>query len=57
MVVFGYLLLSLLRAILEKAGFHYSFEMLKEIIKSGNAVEGFFDHELLEPIFRTLFKK
>ncbi len=48
MVVFGYLLLSLLRAILEKAGFHYSFEMLKEIIKSGNAVEGFFDHELLE---------
>jgi hypothetical protein len=40
--------LSLLRAILDKAGIHYSFAMLKEIIKSGNAVEGFFDHEKLE---------
>ncbi len=48
MVVFGYLLLSLLRAILDKVGIHYSFGMLKEIIKSGNAVEGFFDHEKLE---------
>jgi transposase len=48
MVVLGYLLLSLLRAILDKAGIHYSFAMLKEIIKSGNAVEGFFDHEKLE---------
>jgi transposase len=48
MVVFGYLLLSLLRAILDKAGIHYSFAMLKEIIKSGHAVEGFFDHEKLE---------
>ncbi|MDP2766824.1 MAG: transposase [Candidatus Methanoperedens sp.] len=48
MVVFGYLLLSLLRAILDEVGIHYSFAMLKEIIKSGNAVEGFFDHEKLE---------
>lgn len=48
MVVFGYLLLSLLRAILDEIGIHYSFAMLKEIIKSGNAVEGIFDHEKLE---------
>lgn len=48
MVVFGYLLLSLLRAILDELGIHYSFAMLKDIIKSGNAVEGFFDHEKLE---------
>jgi transposase len=48
MVVFGYLLLSLLRAILDKVGLHYPFGMLKEIIKSGNAVEGVFDHEKLE---------
>lgn len=48
MVVFGYLLLSLLRAILEKVGIHYSFGKLKEIIKSGNAVEGIFEHEKLE---------
>ncbi len=48
MVVFGYLLLSLLRAILDEVRIHYSFAMLKEIIKSGNAVEGIFDHEKLE---------
>lgn len=48
MVVFGYLLLSLLRAILNDAGIKYSFGMLKEIIKSGNAVEGFYENELLK---------
>jgi hypothetical protein len=37
-----------LRAILDKVGLHYPFGMLKEIIKSGNAVEGVFDHEKLE---------
>lgn len=48
MVVFGYLLLSLLRAILDQFGYKYSFGMLKEICKSGNAVEGFYENERLK---------
>jgi hypothetical protein len=48
MVILGYLLLSVLRPILDKVGIHYSFRKLKEIIKSGNAVERIFEHEKLE---------
>lgn len=48
LVVFGYLLFSLLRAILVEKGMKYSFRELKETIKSGNAVEGFYEHEQLK---------
>lgn len=47
LVVCGYLLLSLLRAILSANKINYSFEGLKDSIKSGNAVEGFYEHEQL----------
>ncbi|MBC2748085.1 MAG: hypothetical protein HF975_14010 [ANME-2 cluster archaeon] len=48
LVVFGYFLLSLLRAILNERGVKYSFRKLKETILSGNAVEGFYEHEQLK---------
>ena len=47
LVVAGYLLLSLLRAILSDRGIAYSFGGLRDTIKSGNAVEGFYKHEQL----------
>lgn len=47
LVVSGYLLTSLLRAILKSSGMEYSFGGLKDTIKSGNAVEGFYEHEKL----------
>ncbi len=47
LVVAGYLLTSLLRAILNSNGMEYSFGGLKDTIKSGNAVEGFYEHEKL----------
>jgi len=47
LVVAGYLLTSLLRAILNRSGIAYSFVGLKDMIKSGNAVEGFYEHEQL----------
>ena len=48
LVVFGYLLLSLLRVILKEKDMKYSFEHLKETIVSGNAVEGFYENEQLK---------
>ena len=47
LVVAGYLLISLLRAILYNSGITYSFGGLTDIIRSGNAVEGFYEHEQL----------
>ncbi len=47
LVIFGYLLLSLLRAVLNAKGLSHSFEELKETISSGNAIEGFYEHEQL----------
>ena len=49
MVVFGYFLMSLLSVALDKIKFnHHSFAELKELIRSGNAVEGFYEHESLK---------
>ncbi|TFH41032.1 MAG: hypothetical protein E4G94_08590 [ANME-2 cluster archaeon] len=48
LVVLGYFLLSLLRTILNERGVKYSFKKLKETILSGNAVEGFYEHEQLK---------
>lgn len=48
LVVFGYLLFSLLRVILKEKDMRYSFEHLKETIVSGNAVEGFYENEQLK---------
>ena len=48
LVVFGYFLLSLLRVILNERRVKYSFREMKEMIKSGNAVEGFYEHEQLK---------
>ncbi|MEA1907355.1 MAG: transposase, partial [Euryarchaeota archaeon] len=48
LVVAGYLINSLLRAILNCSGMVYSFGGLKDAIKSGNAVEGFCEHGKLE---------
>jgi hypothetical protein len=49
MVVFGYLMMSLLRVVLDKVKInHHSFTDLKELIRSGNAVEGFYEHESLK---------
>ena len=48
LVIFGYLLLSLLRTILNEKEMKYSFEHLKETIISGNAVEGFYENEQLK---------
>ena len=48
LVVFGYLLLSLLREILKEKDMKYSFEHLKETIISGNAVEGFYENKQLK---------
>lgn len=47
-VVFGYLLMSLLSVTLNERKISYSFEELKELIRSGNAVEGFYEHEMLK---------
>ena len=47
LVVAGYLITSLLRAILLRSGITYSFGGLKDTIKSGNAIEGFYEHEKL----------
>ena len=47
LVVAGYLIISLLRAILKSGGMEYSFGGLKDTIKSGNAAEGFYEHEKL----------
>jgi transposase len=47
LVVAGYLITSLLRAILNRSGMEHSFGGLKDVIKSGNAVEGFYEHEQL----------
>lgn len=44
MVIYGYFLASLLRSILKD----YSFEELISIIKSGNAIEGYYDDNLLK---------
>lgn len=44
LVVAGYLLLSLLRAILYYNGMEYSYGGLTDTIKSGNAVEVFYEH-------------
>ena len=48
MVVFGYLLMSVLWEILVREGIKYSFGWLSETIRSGNAVEGFYEHERLK---------
>ena len=48
MVVLGYLLMSILRAILAQEGIKHSFGGLSETIRSGNAVEGFYEHERLK---------
>ncbi len=48
MVVFGYLLMSLLNVTLNDRKISYSFGELKELIRSGNAVEGFYENELLK---------
>lgn len=48
LVVYGYLLLSLLRALLKTKGLEHSFQELKETICLGNAVEGFYEHERLK---------
>jgi len=47
MVVFGYLLMSLLNVALNDRKISSSFGELKELIRSGNAVEGFYENELL----------
>ncbi len=52
MVVFGYLLMSLLNVALNGREISYSFGELKELIRAGNAVEGFFEHELLKKRLR-----
>ncbi len=48
MVVFGYLLMSLLNVALNERKMSFSFVELKELIRSGNAVEGFFENEMLK---------
>ncbi len=48
MVVFGYLLMSLLNVALNDRKISSSFGDLKELIRSGNAVEGFYENELLK---------
>jgi len=48
MVVFGYLLMSLLNVVLNNRKSRYSFGELKELIRSGNAVEGFYENEFLK---------
>lgn len=47
-VVLGYLLMSILRKILAREGIKHSFGGLSETIRSGNAVEGFYEHERLK---------
>ena len=47
LVVAGYRLISLLRAILKRSGMEYSYGGLKDMIKSRNAVESFYEHEQL----------
>ena len=48
MVVFGYLLMSLLNVALNERKIRYSFGELKELIRSGNAVEGLYENEMLK---------
>jgi len=48
MVVFGYLLMSLLSVVLNERKISYSFGELKDLIRSGNAVEGFYENEILK---------
>ncbi len=48
MVVFGYLLMSLLSVALNERKISYSFGELKELIRSGNAVEGIYENEMLK---------
>ncbi len=48
MVVFGYLLMSLLKVALNEGKMSHSFGELKEMIRSGNAVEGFYENEMLK---------
>ncbi len=48
MVVFGYLLMSLLSVALNERKLSYSFGELKELIRSGNAVEGFYENKMLK---------
>jgi transposase len=48
MVVFGYLLMSLLNAALNERKISYSFGELKELIRSGNAVEGLYENEMMK---------
>jgi hypothetical protein len=48
MVILGYLMMSILRAILGRREIKYSFGGLKETIKSGNVVEGFYEHGRLK---------
>src|SRR5660397_190784 len=48
MVVFGYLLMSLLNVALNERKINYSFGELKELIRSGNAVEGFYENKMLK---------
>jgi transposase len=48
MVVFGYLLMSLLSVALNGRKISYSFGELKELIRSGNAVEGLYENEMLK---------
>ena len=52
MVVFGYLLMSLLNVALNERKISYSFGELKELIRSGNAVEGFYENEMLKKKLR-----
>jgi transposase len=48
MVVFGYLLMSLLNVALNERKISYSFVELKELIRSGDAVEGFYENKMLK---------
>ena len=48
MVVFGYFLMSLLNVVLIDRKIRYSFGELKSLIRSGNAVEGFYENEALK---------
>ena len=48
MVVFGYLLMSLLSVALNERMINYSFGELKELIRSGNAVEGFYENKMIK---------
>lgn len=48
MVVFGYLLISLLSVVLSDRNISYSIGELKGLIRSGNAVEGFYENEMLK---------